>query len=84
MVSQAEGLEEALKAMDLRPEHAGYVAYCRGLAAALDEFPARATLWREYRPALEHLLGLGEVAEDDGQAAFLRLVRPPVGDAATA
>lgn len=81
MVSQVEALAKTVAALNLRPEHEALRAYCEGLATALDEFPQRATLWREYRPALELLLVAGEVAEDDGQAAFLRLVSAPVGDA---
>lgn len=81
MVSQRAELRKTVEALTLGEEHAALVAYCEGLAEALDEFPERATLWREYRPALELLLRVGEVAEDDGQATFLALVRTSVGDA---
>lgn len=81
MVSQVEGLEATIAALDLAPEHEALMAYCRGLAAVVDAHPDRASLWREYRPALELLVGAGERAEDDGQAALLHLVSTPVGDA---
>lgn len=78
MVSQSEALAESLEALDLRPEHAALVGYCRGLAAAIDQFPSRATLWREYRPAIELLLAAGEGAESDGEARLLELVSTAV------
>ncbi len=78
MVSQAEALAETVEHLNLRPEHRALVAYCEGLAAALDEYPARATLWREYRPAIELLLVVGEASESDGEAALLELVSTPV------
>ncbi len=81
MVKQVTALRRSLKALDLRPEHGALVAYCEGIAAVIDEHPERATLWREYRPALEKLLAVGEVASDDGQAALLELVSTPVGNA---
>jgi hypothetical protein len=80
MVSQLDALHETVAALSLRDEHAALVAYCEGLAEVLDEFPDRASLWREYRPALELLVSVGESAADDGEAAFLELVRSPVGD----
>lgn len=78
MVSQADALEASIEALSLRPEHAALIGYCRGLAAALDEYPSRATLWREYRPALELLLAVGEGAESDGEAQLLELVSTAV------
>lgn len=83
MVSQAAALAETVEHLNLRPEHRALVAYCEGLAAALDEYPSRATLWREYRPAIELLLEVGE-ASDDGEAALLELVSTPVRNAETA
>lgn len=82
VTSQVEGLQRTVAALELGPEADALVAYCFGLAEALDACPEKAALWREYRPALELLLRVGEVEEDDGQAAFLRLVRPPIRDAA--
>ncbi len=80
MVSQVEALAESVAALNLKPEHRALVAYCEGIADALDAHPDRASLWREYRPALEILLVVGEVGESDGQAAFLELVSTPVRD----
>lgn len=79
-VSQLGAVREMIAALDLRPEHRGLVAYCEGLAEVIDQRPGQATLWAEYRPALEALLAAGEVQEDDGQTDLLRLVRTPVGD----
>ncbi len=84
MVSQTDALAETVEALNLRPEHRALIAYCEGLAAALDEYPERATLWREYRPALELLLVIGEASESDGQAALLQLVSTPARDASKA
>ena len=84
MVSQLDALHETVKALEVKDEHAALVAYCEGLAEVLDEHPDRASLWREYRPALELLLSVGEGAADDGEAAFLELVRTEVGDSKTA
>ncbi len=67
--------------LNLRPDRGALVAYCEGLAEQIDLHPDRASLWREYRPALELLMNAGEM-EDDGQAALLQLVRTPMGDAA--
>lgn len=84
MVSQLEALRSTLAAMDIKPEHQALAAYCEGLAEVLDEHPERATLWREYRPALELLATVGVAGEDDGQAALLELVRTPMGKSKTA
>lgn len=80
MVSQLAALRTALESLQLGPEHGALVAYCEGLAEVIDAHPERATLWREYRPALELLARLGEVEEDDGQTGFLRLLSTAVGD----
>lgn len=80
--SQLRALRQTMRALKLRPEHAALVAQCEGLAAALDEKPSAAALWREYRPALELLLAAGEATPDDGEATLLRLVSTPVGNAA--
>ena len=79
---QADALRETVSGMELKPEHGALVAYCEGLAEQIDLHPERATLWREYRPAVEFLISLADVDEEDGQAAFLELVRSPVGDKA--
>ena len=80
MVSQSDALAETVEVLSLRPEHRVLVAYCEGLAAALDEYPERATLWREYRPAIELLLQVGEAEDDNGEAALLELVSTPIRD----
>lgn len=84
MVSQVEALERTIAVLSLGTEHDALVAYCLGLAEAIDGHPDRASLWREYRPALELLARVGEGSEDDGQAALLELVRTPMGDKANA
>jgi hypothetical protein len=81
MVSQAEAFREMIAGLEIAPEHAALVAYCEGMAEQIDEKPWVASLWREYRPALEFLVRASEVDEDDGQAALLELVRTPLGDA---
>ena len=81
VTSQAAALDAAVGTLELGPEHDLLVAYCRGIAEQIDLFPSRATLWREYRPAVELLVNAGRVEEDDGQATFLQLVSTPVGDA---
>lgn len=78
MVSQAEALREALETLNLGPEYGPLVAYCEGIAEIIDDHPERATLWREYRPALEALIAAGDSEVDDGQARLLELVRTPV------
>jgi hypothetical protein len=82
MVSQVAGLQRSLDALRLGNEHAALVAYCEGLAAQIDLTPEVAALWREYRPALEHLLALGEVL-NDAQNVVLELVSTPVRDPET-
>ena len=78
MVSQLDALHATIEALGLRDEHSALVAYCEGLAEVIDEHPERATLWREYRPALEILARVGETNEDDGSAQLLELVRTPI------
>ncbi len=67
-----------LEGIEFGVECGALVAYCEGLAEVIDEHPERASLWREYRPALEMLVRLAEVEDDDGSAALLELVRAPV------
>lgn len=56
------------------------VALLRGLADAIDQGPAKAALWREYREALRDALG----DEREDVVATLAELRstPPLGDAA--
>ena len=49
----------------LRGEHAGVVAMVRGLAASVDLEPGNASLWREFRAALDTLRQIGLEGEDD-------------------
>jgi len=49
----------------LRDEHAAVVAMVRGLAASVDGEPGNASLWREFRAALETLRQIGLEGEDD-------------------
>jgi hypothetical protein len=60
MVSQVEALRRTVKTLGLGPEYAALVAAAEGVASALDEYPARATLWAEYRPLLLDLLRAGK------------------------
>ncbi len=90
VTSQVEALRRVVEVLELGPEFGALVAYCVGLAEVIDQHPERATLWREYRPAIELLLHVGESGEDDGAASLLQLVRTPgsvqteVGDKADA
>ena len=84
MVSQTEALARTVEVLALGTEHDALVAYCMGLAEALDEHPDRASLWREYRPDLEMLGRVGGGAEDDGEGSLLQLVRTAVGNEADA
>ena len=86
MVSQFEAVTATLIALReadrLKPEHAALIGLVGGLAEAVDKRPLASTLWREYRGAIEQLAQATAVVEQegDGQAAFLELVRTPVGD----
>lgn len=84
MVSQVEAIRATVEALNLGPEHKALIDYCVGLAQVIDDHPERATLWREYRPALELLLRVGEADVDDGSAALLQLVQTPVRNTETA
>jgi hypothetical protein len=79
MVKQIEALRKTVKTLGLGPEYSALVAAAEGVAAALDEYPARAMLWAEYRPLLLDLLGAGEAEDHDGAVALLELVRTRVG-----
>ena len=49
----------------LRPEHAALVTMVQGLASSVDEEPQNASLWREFRAALETLRQIGLEGEED-------------------
>jgi hypothetical protein len=84
---QLGAIERSVEALEaagrIRPEHAAVVELVRGLAAAVDKHPDRPTLWREYRVAIERLAQATAIGDEegDGRAAFLELVRTPLGDA---
>lgn len=68
----------------LGPEHEALVVMVRNLAAAVDERPQDAGLWREYRMAVSLLEEVARSDDDDGAAdessSFLRAVQTPMGD----
>ena len=78
-MSQADAFRSMVAGLQLGPEFAALVAFCEGLAEQIDLFPGRATLWREYRPALERLILAGDV--EDGEATVLELMHSALGDA---
>lgn len=49
----------------LKPEHAALVTMVQGLASSVDEEPQNASLWREFRAALETLRQIGLEDEND-------------------
>jgi hypothetical protein len=49
----------------LLPEHAAVVTMVQGLASSVDEEPQNASLWREFRAALETLRRIGLEGQDD-------------------
>lgn len=75
-------LERTISALTLTDADAALVAACRSLAAAVDDDPGKASLWREYREALSDLMarGAGDGDGGDALAAFLASVRTPVLD----
>lgn len=75
-------LERTIAALDLSEADSALVAACRSLAAAVDEDPGKASLWREYREALSDLMarGAGDGDGGDALAAFMASVRTPVLD----
>ncbi len=63
----------------LGDEHVALVQACRSLADAIDADPDNASLWREYRGALEDLDSLTR-AEDDAFESLYERLRAPMGD----
>src|ERR1039457_921311 len=78
--SQVEACQATIDALELGPEDEALKAYCLGLAEVLDQRPGQATLWAEYRPALELLRIVGDSDADAGNAVLLDLVRTAVGN----
>lgn len=65
---------EALRvAGRLQDEHAATVQMVESLALAVDSDPGNASLWREFRAALDSLLKVGEVNNDDADEIGLIL-----------
>ena len=79
--SQAEACRLVVEVLELGPEYGALTAYCQGLAEVIDQRPGQATLWAEYRPALELLISAGDTGVDESHAQLLELVRSSVGDA---
>lgn len=68
----------------LGPEHEALAVMVGNLAAAVDESPQDASLWREYRMAVSLLEEASRSDDDDSASddsvAFLRSVQTPMGD----
>ena len=64
-----EAVDQTIGAMEsdgkLKPEHAALVTMVQGLASSVDEEPQNASLWREFRAALETLRQIGLEDEQD-------------------
>lgn len=75
-----EAVEQTVGALQsdgkLRPEHAALVTMVLGLASSVDVEPQNASLWREFRAALETLRQIaseGEENEDEISAIIAAL-----------
>ena len=64
-----EAVDQTIGAMEsdgkLRPEHAALVTMVQGLASSVDDEPHNASLWREFRAALETLRQIGLEGQED-------------------
>ena len=78
MVSQAEAFRKMANDLGLGAEFAALLAFCEGIAEAIDSNPKSPGLWGEYRMALERLLLAGEA--DDGEASVLELMHSSLGN----
>lgn len=69
MTTNFEAVQQTIGALTsdgkLRPEHSAVVAMVEGLASSVDEEPGNASLWREFRAALETLRQIGLEGEQD-------------------
>lgn len=69
-MQNTEAVETTIQALTdlgrVAPLDAALVELCRAAARALDEFPTRATLIKEYRECLQVLCAVG--MDDDGDA----------------
>lgn len=85
-MTQVESLAITIEALAqlgrLEDIDAATVAVAQGLAAAVDADPTNASLWREFRAAVETLRGVGaESSNDDAFAqAIAAIMRPEVRD----
>ena len=78
MVSQAESFRAMADGLSFGPEFGALLAFCEGLAEAIDANPRSPGLWGEYRMALERLLLAGDA--EDGEATVLELMHSALGD----
>lgn len=78
-MTNLQALDKTVKALKKRltPDSDALVALTRGLAAAVDEAPENAALWREYRAALATLMAVGLDEPDDDSRDFLLQIRTP-------
>lgn len=64
-----QAVDQTIGAMEsdgkLRPEHAALVTMVQGLASSVDDEPQNASLWREFRAALETLRQIGLEGQED-------------------
>lgn len=78
---QSAALKETLESMRsegrLSDEDGAVVAMAEGLAAALDDDPSNAALWREYRAALSAVKECGLDGDDDDTHDFVISVQTP-------
>ena len=76
-----EAVDQTIGAMEsdgkLKPEHAALVTMVQGLASSVDEEPQNASLWREFRAALETLrqIGLEDEQDEDEISAIIAALR---------
>lgn len=77
-MTNAEGLQITLDAMNLEPVNEALIAIATGLADAVDADPKNAALWREFRAAVTELRKAGAGDVDDDTTEFLVSIRTPV------
>ena len=86
-MTQVESLAETIAALRssgrLEQVDAATVAVAQGLAAAIDADPTNASMWREYRAAVETLRGVGADSNSDDAftEALAAIMRPAVRNA---
>ena len=81
-LSNADGVEKAIRALTkagrLQAEDVVFVTTARHLARALDDQPDNASLWRQYRDALNDLMSRG-ADSGDGFTALQAEIRNATG-----